>query len=313
MVHHHRRDSARGGFFHPAGECISRSVLRFYEKWSLLLYVLKRYRDLLRGFMLAASDVIGERRLSRRLRCSPASRRAFRRAAVSVVDYWQFLLVFNLADPDRAPALWALSGRDAGGGAGARQSGGEGGRVRGAHRPRLDVPALYTRLLAVRDPPDGAARGGRHRQRPTPPRKDCLRASGPGDHRAPHPSLRGPHARRRAPLPPGRDAWPALRSGGDRREIRRSSPGMASPPAGCPSSAIGSGCTSSCSPTAVARSRSSPPACGRSWGVESGFGFWARGSRRGRKGCGSMSSAGCRSSRRCGGEECRTATGPRGV
>lgn len=42
MVHHHRRDSARG-FFGPGLRAHLASVFRFYEKWSLLVYVTKRH------------------------------------------------------------------------------------------------------------------------------------------------------------------------------------------------------------------------------------------------------------------------------
>ncbi len=98
MVHHHRRESARGGFLSPSRRIHLASVFRFYEKWSLLLYLLKRNRDRLRGLVLAAIDLgalnaaflaaFGARKL-----LAPQ----FEKPLFAVADYWQFLLVFNLA------------------------------------------------------------------------------------------------------------------------------------------------------------------------------------------------------------------------
>lgn len=42
MVHHHRRDSARG-LFGPGLRSHLASVFRFYEKWSMVAYILKRH------------------------------------------------------------------------------------------------------------------------------------------------------------------------------------------------------------------------------------------------------------------------------
>jgi GT2 family glycosyltransferase/lipopolysaccharide/colanic/teichoic acid biosynthesis glycosyltransferase len=42
MMHHHRRDSAKG-FFGPGLRAHLASVFRFYEKWSMLVYLLKRH------------------------------------------------------------------------------------------------------------------------------------------------------------------------------------------------------------------------------------------------------------------------------
>ncbi len=42
MMHHHRRDSARG-FFGPGLRAHLASLFRFYEKWSMLIYLVKRH------------------------------------------------------------------------------------------------------------------------------------------------------------------------------------------------------------------------------------------------------------------------------
>ncbi len=98
MVHHHRRDSARGGFFSPGRRMHLASVVRFYEKWSLLLYVLKRNRDRLRGLVLGASDLLGVNvafliAFGARQFLAPH----FDKPLFPIADYWQFLLVFNVA------------------------------------------------------------------------------------------------------------------------------------------------------------------------------------------------------------------------
>ncbi len=57
MVHHHRRESARS----PLGRSLRMHIassLRFYEKWSGLLYLLKRNRTRLTGAMLLAGDIV---------------------------------------------------------------------------------------------------------------------------------------------------------------------------------------------------------------------------------------------------------------
>lgn len=99
MVHHHRRESARSGLFHPSRRSHLASVLRFYEKWSLLLYVLKRKRDLVRTIFLVAGDLVaingafllafGARKL--------LAPHFFTKPLFPVADYWQFILVFNVA------------------------------------------------------------------------------------------------------------------------------------------------------------------------------------------------------------------------
>ncbi len=55
MVHHHQRASARG--LHSRGLRIHlASTLKFYEKWSLLLYVVKKHADAVRGVGLVVAD-----------------------------------------------------------------------------------------------------------------------------------------------------------------------------------------------------------------------------------------------------------------
>ena len=98
MIHHHRRESARAGLFHPSRRSHLASVLRFYEKWSLLLYLLKRNRDRLRGAVLVAADLLAMNAAflaafgARKLLATHLAKPLF-----PVADYWQFLLVFNLA------------------------------------------------------------------------------------------------------------------------------------------------------------------------------------------------------------------------
>ncbi len=98
MIHHHRRDSAHGGLFHPSRRMHLASVLRFYEKWSLLLYVLKRNRERVRGLTLAAADLLA---LNAAFLLAFGVRKLlsaqFDKPLFAVADYWQFLLVFNLA------------------------------------------------------------------------------------------------------------------------------------------------------------------------------------------------------------------------
>ncbi len=99
MIHHHRRESARAGLLHPARLSHLASVLRFYEKWSLLLYVLKRNRERLRGAALVVGDLLainaafllafGARKL--------LAPHFFTKPLFPIADYWQFLLVFNAA------------------------------------------------------------------------------------------------------------------------------------------------------------------------------------------------------------------------
>ncbi len=58
MVHHHRRESARK----PLGKSFMShlmSVVRFYEKWSLLLYVLKTQRELMGRVLRLLADIVG--------------------------------------------------------------------------------------------------------------------------------------------------------------------------------------------------------------------------------------------------------------
>ncbi len=55
MVHHHRRDSARG-VFGPGLRAHLASVFRFYEKWSMVVYVLKRHS----GWMGKPLVVLGD-------------------------------------------------------------------------------------------------------------------------------------------------------------------------------------------------------------------------------------------------------------
>jgi GT2 family glycosyltransferase len=98
MVHHHRRESARASLFHPSRRSHLASVLRFYEKWSLLLYLLKRNRDRLRGIVLVTADLLAMNAAflaafgARKLLATHLAKPLF-----PVADYWQFLLVFNLA------------------------------------------------------------------------------------------------------------------------------------------------------------------------------------------------------------------------
>jgi len=98
MVHHHRRDSAHGGPFSPSRRMHLTSVFRFYEKWSLLLYLMKRYRSTLRGLVVAATDLVA---LNGAFLIAFEARRYlaehFQKPLFPVEDYWQFLLVFNLA------------------------------------------------------------------------------------------------------------------------------------------------------------------------------------------------------------------------
>jgi hypothetical protein len=98
MVHHHRRDSAHGSPFSPSRRMHLTSVFRFYEKWSLFLYLLKRYRAVLRGWVTAATDLVA---LNGAFLVAFEARRAladhFHKPLFPVADYWQFLLVFNLA------------------------------------------------------------------------------------------------------------------------------------------------------------------------------------------------------------------------
>ncbi len=98
MVHHHRRESAKSGLLHPSRRMHLESVLRFYEKWSLLLYVIKRNRDRWRGLILALSDFIA---LNAAFLLAFGVRKLlagyFTKPLFAVADYWQFLLVFNLA------------------------------------------------------------------------------------------------------------------------------------------------------------------------------------------------------------------------
>jgi hypothetical protein len=98
MLHHHRRQSARGGLFHPSRRSHLASVVRFYEKWSLLLYLLKRNRERVRGAMLVATDLVA---LNAAFLAAFEVRKLlaahFAKPLFAVADYWQFLLVFNLA------------------------------------------------------------------------------------------------------------------------------------------------------------------------------------------------------------------------
>ena len=55
MYHHYRRDSARG-FFGPGLRAHLASVFRFYEKWSMVMYILKRHS----GWMGKAASVAGD-------------------------------------------------------------------------------------------------------------------------------------------------------------------------------------------------------------------------------------------------------------
>jgi GT2 family glycosyltransferase len=57
MVHHHRRESARS----PMGRSLRTHIassLRFYEKWSGVLYLLKRNRRRMTGVLLLAGDLV---------------------------------------------------------------------------------------------------------------------------------------------------------------------------------------------------------------------------------------------------------------
>jgi hypothetical protein len=98
MVHHHRRESARGGLLHPSRRMHLASVLRFYEKWSLFLYLLKRNRERVRGLVLAGCDLAA---LNAAFLVAFGVRKLlstqFAKPLFTVADYWQFLLVFNLA------------------------------------------------------------------------------------------------------------------------------------------------------------------------------------------------------------------------
>jgi len=123
MVHHHRRESAHGSPFSPSRRMHLTSVFRFYEKWSLFLYLLKRYRSVLRGFVVAATDLVA---LNAAFLIAFEARRLlsehFHKPLFPVADYWQFLLVFNLATlfalrrfglyrPEAPGALRPLAGR----------------------------------------------------------------------------------------------------------------------------------------------------------------------------------------------------------
>ncbi len=57
MTHHHRRESARGLFGRGSRLHIMSSV-RFYEKWSLVLYVVKKNAVLLRTIALVGADAL---------------------------------------------------------------------------------------------------------------------------------------------------------------------------------------------------------------------------------------------------------------
>jgi GT2 family glycosyltransferase len=98
MIHHHRRESARGGLLTPSRRMHLASVLKFYEKWSLVLYLLKRYRDPLHAWALVLSDLVA---LNGAFLLAFEARRLlgdhFQKPLFPVADYWQFLLVFNLA------------------------------------------------------------------------------------------------------------------------------------------------------------------------------------------------------------------------
>jgi hypothetical protein len=98
MIHHHRRESAHAGLLHPSRRMHLASVLRFYEKWSLFLYVLKRNRERVRGITLAAADLLALNAaflLAFGVRKLLAAQ--FAKPLFTVADYWQFLLVFNVA------------------------------------------------------------------------------------------------------------------------------------------------------------------------------------------------------------------------
>jgi GT2 family glycosyltransferase/lipopolysaccharide/colanic/teichoic acid biosynthesis glycosyltransferase len=56
LVHHYKRQSAEAGFG-KAKRAHLESWLRFYEKWSLLLYLVKRNRELVSRIVLLAADV----------------------------------------------------------------------------------------------------------------------------------------------------------------------------------------------------------------------------------------------------------------
>ncbi|HWN81679.1 MAG TPA: glycosyltransferase, partial [Candidatus Udaeobacter sp.] len=98
MVHHHRRESAKGSPFSPSRRMHLASVFRFYEKWSLLLYLAKRYRAALRGLVIAVTDLVA---LNGAFLLAFEARRLlspqFEKPLFPVAHYWQFLLVFNLA------------------------------------------------------------------------------------------------------------------------------------------------------------------------------------------------------------------------
>ena len=98
MIHHHRRESAQGGLLTPSRRMHLASVFRFYEKWSLFLYLMKRYRDRLQAWALAVSDLTA---LNGAFLLAFEARRLladhFQKPLFPVADYWQFLLVFNLA------------------------------------------------------------------------------------------------------------------------------------------------------------------------------------------------------------------------
>ncbi len=57
MVHHHQRDSARGLRSRGLRIHLS-STLKFYEKWSLVLYVVKKNADAVRGVGLVLADAL---------------------------------------------------------------------------------------------------------------------------------------------------------------------------------------------------------------------------------------------------------------
>jgi len=57
MVHAHQRASSRG-FLSPGKRMHIESALRFYEKWSLIIYIWKRQSTAIRGFVTLLSDFV---------------------------------------------------------------------------------------------------------------------------------------------------------------------------------------------------------------------------------------------------------------
>ncbi len=98
MIHDHQRDSARGGPLSRSARLHLASVVKFYEKWSLLLYLLKRQRPALRTWTLVAADLVA---LNVAFLVAFGIRQVaapwFEKPLFPLADYWQYLVVYNVA------------------------------------------------------------------------------------------------------------------------------------------------------------------------------------------------------------------------